>query len=75
MKGMLNRNVSEEQFLSTLFPNRRVQENEEYIRNYIVISEDKVSNVSLLHQAEANSKWLETCNRLEHFNDIGIYSE
>ena len=38
----------------------------EYIKNNIVIPEGNVSHMSLLHQAEANSKWLRKCNRLEH---------
>jgi pimeloyl-ACP methyl ester carboxylesterase len=65
MKGMLNGNASQGEFMSTLFPNKWIQENIEYIKNNIVCLLEKFL-ASLLHQAKANSKWRGTCDRLAH---------
>ena len=64
MNGMINGNATQDEFLSTLFPNKWVQENIDYIKNNVVLPAGKVSRESLLHQAEANSKWQGTCDRL-----------
>lgn len=64
MNGMINGNATQDEFLSTLFPNKWVQENTDYIKNNVVLPAGKVSRESLLHQAEANSKWQGTCDRL-----------
>jgi pimeloyl-ACP methyl ester carboxylesterase len=64
MKGMLNGNASQEQFISTLFPENWINENIEYINNNIDIPARKVSRESLIHQADANLNWEGTCDRL-----------
>jgi hypothetical protein len=46
MKGMLNGNASQGEFMSTLFPNKWIQENIEYIKNNIVLPAGEVSRES-----------------------------
>jgi pimeloyl-ACP methyl ester carboxylesterase len=46
MKGMLNGNASQGEFMSTLFPNKWIQENIEYIKNNIVLPAAEVSRES-----------------------------
>jgi hypothetical protein len=72
IKRVLNRNLSQEQFLSTLFSNRWRQNDKWYIKSYTVISEGRVSNASAVNQAETNFNWLETCNRLEHIKILTL---
>lgn len=64
MKGMLNGNASLEEFISTLFPEKWIKENLDYIKNNIMIPAGKVSQESLLDQADANLNWKGTCDRL-----------
>lgn len=66
MKGMINGNATQEEFLTTLFPNKWVQENKQYTKDNIVLPAGKVSHESLLLQFEANSKWQGTCDKLDH---------
>lgn len=66
MKGMINGNAAQPEFLSTLFPNKWIQGNAQYIKDNLVLPAGKVSRESLLHQFEANSKWQGTCDRLDH---------
>jgi pimeloyl-ACP methyl ester carboxylesterase len=58
MNDMINGNATQDEFLSTLFPNKWVHENTDYIKNNVVLPAGKVSRESLLHQAEANSEWV-----------------
>jgi pimeloyl-ACP methyl ester carboxylesterase len=46
MKGMLNGNASQGEFMSRLFPNKWIQENIEYIKNNIVLPAREVSRES-----------------------------
>lgn len=64
MKGMLNGNATQEEFISTLFPEKWIKENVDYIKNNIVMPASKVSQESLLDQANANLNWQGTCDRL-----------
>ncbi|HEU4468652.1 MAG TPA: alpha/beta hydrolase [Nitrososphaeraceae archaeon] len=66
MRGMLNGNATEEEFLSTLFPEKWIQDNMEYIKSNIVSPVGKVSQEILHEQANANLKWQGTCDRLSH---------
>jgi pimeloyl-ACP methyl ester carboxylesterase len=66
MKGMINGNATQEEFLSTLFPNKWIQESRQYIKDNLVFPVGKVSRESLLHQFEATSKWQGTCDKLDH---------
>ena len=66
MRGMLNGNATEEEFLSTLFPEKWIQDNMEYIKSNIVSPAGKVSQEILHEQANANLKWQGTCDRLSH---------
>ena len=65
IKGMLNGNATQDESLSTLFPNTWILDNAEYIRNNLVLPASKVCRESLLQQAGANSKWQGTCDRLD----------
>ena len=66
MKGMLNGNASQEEFLSTLFPEKWIQDNMDYINRSIVSLTGKALREILYEQANANLKWRGTCDRLSN---------
>lgn len=66
MSGMLNGNATQGEFLSTLFPEKWIQDNMDYIKSNIVSPAGKVSREILHEQADANLKWRGTCDRLSN---------
>lgn len=64
MRGMLNGNATQGEFLSTLFPEKWIEDNMDYIKSNIVSPAGKVSREILHEQADANLKWRGTCDRL-----------
>jgi pimeloyl-ACP methyl ester carboxylesterase len=66
MSGMLNGNATLEELLSTLFPEKWIQDNMEYIKSNIISPAGKVSREILHDQADANLKWQGTCDRLSN---------